>query len=145
VQLQSFLKPSKRSESLDILKKALLPFLGYCQERAGKSADARATYALAIQEIKPSPAAIVPVDQTLLPCALAQAYAGLGDKDAALAAARKAVSDYQDDAVDEPQAEIVLAQVEAQVGDVDEAIAALPHLLEVPAGITPSLLRIDPY
>jgi hypothetical protein len=53
--------------------------------------------------------------------------------------------DYQDDCLDKPQAEIALAQVEAQVGDVDAAIAALPHLLEVPAGITPALLRIDPY
>ena len=39
----------------------------------------------------------------------------------------------------------MLAQVEAQVGDIDAAIAALPHLLEVPAGLTPGLLRIDPY
>jgi len=39
----------------------------------------------------------------------------------------------------------VLAQVEAQLGDFDAAIAALPHLLEVPAGLTPGLLRLDPY
>jgi hypothetical protein len=47
--------------------------------------------------------------------------------------------------VNKPQAEIVLAQIEAQVGDLDAAIAALPRLLEVPVGITPGLLRIDPY
>jgi TolB-like protein/Tfp pilus assembly protein PilF len=143
-QLQPFLVPSKAGEPLDVWKKALLPILGYCQERVGKTADARATYLRTIQEIKPSPEAIVLVDQTFLPCALALAYAGLGDKDTALAAARKAVSDYQDDALDKPQAEIALAQVQAQVGDLDAAIAALPHLLEVPAGITPDLLRIDP-
>ena len=143
-QLQPFLVPSKPGEPLDVWKKALLPILGYCQERVGKTADARATYLRTIQEIKPSPEAIVLVDQTFLPCALALAYAGLGDKDTALAAARKAVSDYQDDALDKPQAEIALAQVQAQVGDLDAAIAALPHLLEVPAGITPDLLRIDP-
>ena len=143
-QLQPFLVPSKPGEPLDVWKKALLPVLGYCQQRVGKTAEAHATYELVIQEIKPSPEAIVLVDQTFLPCALALAYAGLGDKDKALAQAREAVLDYQDDCIDKPQAEIVLAQVEAQVGDVDAAIAALPHLLEVPAGITPSLLRIDP-
>jgi TolB-like protein len=143
-QLQPFLVPSKSGEPLDVWKKALLPVLGYCQQRVGKTAEAHATYELVIQEIKPSPEAIVLVDQTFLPCALALAYAGLGDKDKALAQAREAVLDYQDDCIDKPQAEIVLAQVEAQVGDVDAAIAALPHLLEVPAGITPGLLRIDP-
>jgi tetratricopeptide (TPR) repeat protein len=111
----------------------------------GKTAEAHATYERAIQEIKPSPEAIVRVDQTFLPCALALAYAGLGDKDKALAQARQAVLDYQDDCIDKPQAEITLAQIEAQLGDIDSAIAALPHLLEVPAGITPGLLRIDPF
>ena len=72
-------------------------------------------------------------------------YAGLGEKDKALAEAREAVIDFQDDAIDKPSAEIVLAQVEDQVGDVDGAIAALPHLLEVPNGVTPGLLRLDPY
>ena len=43
-----------------------------------------------------------------------------------------------------PAAEIVLAQVEAQVGNVDDTIAALPQLLEVPNGLTPGILRIDP-
>jgi tetratricopeptide (TPR) repeat protein len=144
-QLQPFLVPSKPGEPLDVWKKALLPVLGYCQQRVGKTAEAHATYERAIQEIKPSPEAIVRVDQTFLPCALALAYAGLGDKDKALAQARQAVLDYQDDCIDKPQAEITLAQIEAQLGDIDSAIAALPHLLEVPAGITPGLLRIDPF
>jgi len=143
-QLQPFLAPSKPGEPFDVWRKALLPVLGYCQERVGKTADARATYLRTIEEIKPSPEAIVLVDQTFLPCALAMAYAGLGDKDKALAQAREAVLAYQDDCLDKPQAEIALAQVEAQVGDIDAAISVLPHLLEVPAGITPGLLRIDP-
>jgi TolB-like protein/Tfp pilus assembly protein PilF len=144
-ELQLSIASAKSGEPLELWKKPLLSLLGYCQERAGKTADARATYARAVQAIKPSPAAIVPVDQTLLPCALALAYAGLGDKERALAEGRKAVSDYKDDSLDKPQAETVLAQVEAQVGEFDAAIAALPHLLQVPAGITPGLLRIDPY
>ena len=144
-QLQATKTPSKPGEPLDSWKKAYLPLLGYCQQLEGKTADARATYAVAVQAIKPSPTASVPVDHTLLPCALALSYAGLGEKEKAVAEARKAVTDYQDDALDKPAAEIVLAQVEARVGDIDAAIAALPHLLEVPAGLTPGLLRLDPY
>jgi TolB-like protein/class 3 adenylate cyclase/Tfp pilus assembly protein PilF len=144
-ELQSTTIPSKPGEPLEEWKQAYLPLLGYCQQLAGKTADARVTYALAVQAIKPSPTASVPVDHDLLPCALALSYAGLGEKEKAVAEARKAVVDYQDDALDKPQAEIVLAQVEAQAGDVDAAVAALPHLLEVPAGLTPGLLRLDPY
>jgi hypothetical protein len=94
--------------------------------------------------MKSSPTAIVPVDGTLLPCALALSYAGLEEKEKALAEGRQAVTDYSNDAINKPLAESVLAQVEAQVGDVDAAIAALPHLLEVPAGLTPGILRLDP-
>jgi TolB-like protein/Flp pilus assembly protein TadD len=144
-QLQSVKTPTKAGEPLEEWKEVYLPLLGYCQQLAGKPTDARATYSLAIQAIKPSPNAAVPIDHNLLPCALALSYAGLGEKDKALAEAREAVIDFQDDAIDKPSAEIVLAQVEAQVGDVDGAIAALPHLLEVPNGVTPGLLRLDPY
>ena len=38
----------------------------------------------------------------------------------------------------------VLAQVLAQKGDRDAAIALIPELLEMPAGITPALLALDP-
>ncbi len=144
-ELQPTTTSSKAGESLDEWKQAYLPLLGYCQKLAGKTANARSTFSLAVQAIKPSPTASVPVDHTLLPCALALSYAGLGEKEKGLAQAREAVADYQDDALDKPAAETVLAQVEAQLGDVDAAIAALPHLLEVPAGLTPGLLRLDPY
>jgi TolB-like protein/class 3 adenylate cyclase/Tfp pilus assembly protein PilF len=144
-QLEATKTPSKPGEPLDLWKKAYLPLLGYCQQLAGKTADARGTYVLAVQAIKPSPTASVPVDHTLLPCALALSYAGLGEKEKAVAEARKALTDYQGDALDKPLAETVLAQVEAQVGDTDAAVAALPHLLEIPAGLTPGLLRLDPY
>jgi TolB-like protein len=144
-QLQPTKTPSNPGEPLDEWKIAYLPLLGYCQQLAGNTADARSSYSLAVHAIKPSATASVPVDHDLLPCALALSYAGLGEKEKALAEAREAVVDYQDDALDKPQAEIVLAQVEAQVGDVEAAIAALPHLLEVPNGLTPGLLRLDPY
>ena len=40
--------------------------------------------------------------------------------------------------------EAALAQIQARFGDLDSAIAALPHLLEVPAGLNPADLRNDP-
>jgi hypothetical protein len=39
---------------------------------------------------------------------------------------------------------VVLAQIQAGFGDFDSAIAAIPHLLEVPAGITAADLRLNP-
>jgi serine/threonine-protein kinase len=38
----------------------------------------------------------------------------------------------------------VLAQVLALAGDRDAAIALLPKVLEMPGGITPALLTLDP-
>jgi TolB-like protein/Tfp pilus assembly protein PilF len=143
--IQTYLKPTAGDGSLDLNQKGFLSTLGFCQDRAGKSAGAQATYARGVHEIKPTPETVVPVDQTLESVVLAQCYAGLGDKDKALATAREAVVDYAGDAVNKPLAEITLAQIEAQLGDIDDAIAALPHLLEVPAGLTPSLLKLDPY
>ncbi len=143
--LQTAKIPSNPGEPLDEWKQANLPLLGYCQQLSGQTADARETYTLAIQSIKPSPDATIPIDQAQLPCVLALAYAGLGEKDKALAQAHKGIIDFQKDAIAQAQAEIFLAQVEAQVGNVDEAIAALPRLLEVPNGLTPGILRLDPY
>jgi hypothetical protein len=54
------------------------------------------------------------------------------------------VAQYENDAVDKPGAEAVLAQIQAQFGDVESAISVIPHLLEVPAGITRADLRFNP-
>ena len=78
------------------------------------------------------------------PSVLAQAYAGLKQKEKALQQAAQAVKDYHGDAVNQPQNEVVLAQIQARFGDIDSAIAALPHLLEVPAGITIADLKFNP-
>ena len=69
---------------------------------------------------------------------------GLGDKEKALAQAQQALKDYSSDAVSKPSAEITLAQVQGHFGDLDSAIAALPHLLEVPAGLNIATLKLDP-
>ena len=54
------------------------------------------------------------------------------------------MKDYEGDAVNQPQNEVMLAQIQARFGDIDSAISALPHLLEVPAGITVADLKFNP-
>ena len=118
--------------------------IGLCQKFAGKNDEARATFARAAAAMKPTPDSVVPVDARSLPCYLAWAYAGLGEKEKALEQARRAMNDYDSDALGKPYAETALAIVEAQVGDIDSAIAALPHLLEVPNGETCGGLQTNP-
>jgi TolB-like protein/class 3 adenylate cyclase/Tfp pilus assembly protein PilF len=122
----------------------IITLLGQCQQLAGKNDDARATFTRAVAVMKPTPDSVVVVDARQLPCYLAWVYAGLGEKEKALEQARQAIADYSSDALSKPFAETALAQVQAQTGDMDAAIAALPHLLEVPNGITVGNLRIDP-
>jgi TolB-like protein/Tfp pilus assembly protein PilF/class 3 adenylate cyclase len=122
-----------------------ITLLGLCQKLAGKDNEARATFTRAVTAMKPTPDSVVPVDARQLPCYLASAYAGLGEKEKALEQARHAITDYDNDALVKPFAETSLAIVEAQFGDVDSAIAALPHLLEVPSGETCGDLQINPF
>ena len=136
--------PAKPGDPLNTTAKTFLVQLGYCQEWTGRSNEARATFARAIQAIKPSPDFVVSPESLGLPYFLALAYAGLGDKERALEQAKRAVSDYATDAVTKPSAEVAIAQIQAHFGDLNSAIAALPHLLEVPAGITPADLRFNP-
>jgi TolB-like protein/Tfp pilus assembly protein PilF len=121
-----------------------ITFLGECQQLAGKNDDARATFTRAVAAMKPTPDSVVAVDARQLPIYLALAYLGLGEKDKALAQARQAIVNYSTDALSKPFAEQSLATVQAQTGDIDSAIAALPHLLEVPNGLTVANLQIDP-
>jgi TolB-like protein/Tfp pilus assembly protein PilF/class 3 adenylate cyclase len=121
-----------------------LTLLGLCQKLSGKDNEARATFARAVAAIKPTPDSVVVVDARSLPCHLAWAYAGLGEKEKALEQARQAITDYDNDALSKPFAETALAMVQAQTGDIDSAIVALPYLLEVPNGVTVGNLRTDP-
>jgi TolB-like protein/class 3 adenylate cyclase/predicted Zn-dependent protease len=122
----------------------MLTLLGVCQKLSGKDNEARATFTRAVAAMKPTPDSVVVVDARSLPCHLAWAYAGLGEKEKALEQARQAITDYDNDALAKPFAETALAIVQAQTGDIDSAIAALPHLLEVPNGVTVGNLRSDP-
>jgi TolB-like protein/class 3 adenylate cyclase/Tfp pilus assembly protein PilF len=123
----------------------IMTLLGYCQKLVGKDNDARDTFTRVAAAMKPTPDSVVAVDARLLPVCLAQVYAGLGEKEKALEQARRAVADYDGDALAKPYAEMALATVQAQVGDIDSAIAALPHLLEMPNGETCGDLRINPF
>jgi TolB-like protein/class 3 adenylate cyclase len=132
------------NQPLDSFAKAFLVQMGQCQEWLGQHEAARQTFERAVREIKPTPDTVVRPDANGTPSILAQAYAGLNEKEKALQQAAQAVKDYDGDAVNQPQAEVPLAQIQARFGDIDSAIAALPHLLEIPAGLTVANLKFDP-
>jgi serine/threonine protein kinase/Tfp pilus assembly protein PilF len=130
-------------QALDSNTKFALAQLGYCQEWTGRHADAQQSFNRAIASIKPTAYTVVAPYAGKLPLALA--YAGLGQRQEALEQAQQAIKDFETDAISEPRAEIVLAQIQARFGDHDAAIAALPHLLEVPAGVTTADLKFNPF
>ncbi len=117
---------------------------GFCQDWLGRRDDARQIFTRVINWIKPTPDTVVAADANRRPSTLALAYAGLGDKDSALQQAKRSVAQDQNDAVDKPGAEAILGQIQAKFGDVESAISIIPHLLEVPAGITRADLRFNP-
>jgi TolB-like protein/Tfp pilus assembly protein PilF len=131
-------------QPLDSITQSAVVQLGFCQQLLGRNADAQRSFARAIESLKPQPDTPVLPDANGTPNTLALAYAGLGDKQKALAQAKQAVADYNGDAVNQPPAEIALAQIQARFGEIDAAITALPHLLEVPAGLTTANLKLDP-
>jgi tetratricopeptide (TPR) repeat protein len=142
--IQKKVAAAEPGKPLDTPTKLLLPDLGYCQEWSGQNKEAQESFARAVAAIKPTPDSVVVADSQGTPFNLALAYAGLRDKEKALAAANDALAVYANDAVLKPNAEAVLAQIQARFGDHDSAIAAIPHLLEVPAGITPPDLKFNP-
>jgi TolB-like protein/class 3 adenylate cyclase/Tfp pilus assembly protein PilF len=118
---------------------------GYCHAWTGQPEPARRDFTRVINELKPTPDADVPADANGTPIWLALAYAGLGEKENALKRAQHALKAYETDAIGKAQTETVLAQIQAQLGDREAAIAALPQLLEVPAGVTTADLRFNPF
>jgi len=132
------------NQPLDSFAKAFLVQMGQCQEWLGQHEAARQAFERAVREIKPTPDTVVRPDANGTPSILAQAYAGLNEKENALQQAAQAMKDYAGDAINQPQAEVQLAQIQARFGDVDSAMAALPHLLEVPAALTVANLKFDP-
>jgi len=131
-------------QPLDSITELALVQLGFCLEWTGRHDDAVRNFTRAVQAIKPTPDTIAAPEANGVPSTLALPYAGLGEKEKALEQAQRAVKDYEPDAVNKPSAQTVLAQIQARFGDFDSAIVALPHLLEVPAGITIADLRFNP-
>jgi TolB-like protein/Flp pilus assembly protein TadD len=123
--------------------------LGFAKELAGDATGARSTYETAraeltkVLEAQPSSA-----EAHLY---LALTLAGLGEKDAAYAAAQKAIALRPSvDAVVGASFEEAFARVKARFGDNDAAVADLRRLLSTnyigPEQIvlTPALLRLEP-
>jgi TolB-like protein len=131
-------------EPLDEWNKILLMGAAYCHEWAGRPEQAKATFTRTLHEINPSNEAVLAPKGFGMPVYLALTYAGLGEKDKALEQAHLAIEQYADDGWVKPDAEAALAQIQARFGDTDAAIAAIPHLLEVPAGTTRADLRYNP-
>ncbi len=131
-------------QPLDSITEAALVQLGFCQELSGRHSEGQQSFTRAIESIKPTPDTVVAPEANNVPSTLALAYAGLGEREKALEQGKRAVKDYDNDAVNKPAAETALAQIQARFGDVDSALAAIPHLLEVPAGITVADLRLNP-
>lgn len=77
---------------------------------------------------------------------LAWAEAGLGERGAALATARRvaALLPRSVDALSGPTYEVGLAVIEARVGEADSAIERVRRLLSIPSPLTTALLRVDP-
>ena len=142
--IEAKLKSIPASEQFDFYTKQFLVYLGFCQEWAGRAEETKNAFTRAVHAIKPTPDAAAGPDANGTPMILALAYAGLEEKEKALQQARQALKDYADDQVSKPQAEYTLAQVQAHFGDRDAAIAALPRLLQVPAGLTKANLKLDP-
>jgi tetratricopeptide (TPR) repeat protein len=132
------------NEPADAWVRLFMVQAAFCHEWLGQKEEARQLFERVVQETKPTPDTIVKPEANGLPSTLALAYAGLGEKEKALQQASQAVKDYETDAVNKPAAEIVLAQIQARFGQTDAAIVALPHLLQVPAGLTVANLNYDP-
>ncbi|MBV9009607.1 MAG: hypothetical protein JO354_10665, partial [Verrucomicrobia bacterium] len=143
--IEQKLKSLPPGQQLDSLTQRFLVELGFCQEWSGRHVEAQQSFTRAIQSIKPSADTVVAPDANGTPYTLALAYAGLGQKQQALAQAQQAVKDYETDAVNKPGAQAVLAQIQALFGDHDSAIAVLPQLLQVPAGLSVANLKFDPF
>ena len=142
--VQQRLNALPAAEQLGGFGRVVLVDAGYCYLWSGRAAEARNAFMRVISHLKPTLDAVVRPDANGSPMQLALAYAGIGDKEKALAQGQRAITDYATDAVNKPLAEITLAQVQLQFGDHEAAMAALPHLLEVAAGVTVADLQYNP-
>ena len=125
--------------------------LGFAQQLAGNAAAAHATWQAASAKLAAMQEALP--DQPDIAADLGLVYAGLGEKDRALAEGERAMQlqPASADTTQGPEWQEQLARIEAQTGETARAITDLQHLLQTPyrsafyaTAITPSLLREDP-
>lgn len=146
--LQSVLEPS--DSSLHLSAGMYEEELGFAEELAGHRDASRVAYARARAALRAR--LQTEPDNPEVFAWLGLAEAGLGDREAALTAGRRAVTllPAAKDAWNGPAYEANLARIEARIGESDSAVAAVGRLLEVPyldggtSGLTTALLRIDP-
>jgi TolB-like protein/class 3 adenylate cyclase/cytochrome c-type biogenesis protein CcmH/NrfG len=121
-------------------------FLALTQQGVGDITGARAT----AQQLLPAVDTLSKKDpdNAIFAVVLSLIRAVLGEKDAAIKEAERAITLLPSgkDAVDGPGYEENLASVEAMVGDKNRAIPRLQRLLDIPYNnsLTPALLRLDP-
>jgi TolB-like protein/predicted Zn-dependent protease len=128
--------------------------LAFTQRLAGELAGAKITAEQARNTLEPlyrnRP------DNAFVAGPLSQAYAAMGEKDAALKEAERAIMllPRTKDPVDGPALEENLALIQMIFGEKSHAIAALTQLLKTPYNntffappmvVTPALLRLDPF
>ena len=121
-----------------------LAALGRAQKLAGDDRAAHASF-LAARDILEREQRQNAPDEFGFVINLAFAHVGLGDKEAALREAERAVAVTANDTLYLPQLQVLVAQIHAQFGDADAALRDLPRLLQTPASdITSARLRLDP-
>jgi TolB-like protein/Flp pilus assembly protein TadD len=120
--------------------------LGELEGLSGNADEARTSFTQAREELEKQ-LKQQPQDSGLA-VMLALTLAGLGEREAALREADRAVEllPSSHDARSGPQAEEMRARIQARFGDGDRAIPTLKHLLEIPyaGALTPALLRLHP-
>jgi len=122
-----------------------LAALGRAQKLAGDDRAAHASFLAARDILEREQRQNAPDDFEFAIINLAFVHVGLGDKEAALREAERAVAVTANDALYLPQFQVFVAQIHAQFGDADAALRDLPRLLQTPASdITPARLRLDP-
>jgi TolB-like protein/Tfp pilus assembly protein PilF len=118
--------------------------IGFARKALGDEAGARAAFlrakSAAEEQLKKSP------DSADAHIHLAKVLASLGEKDAALSEAQRAVElrPESKDAFDGPQIMEQVAQVHAIVGDHSRAIEILDGLLSRPSSVTVQSLKVSP-
>lgn len=135
--------PAAYEAQPELSPRALL--LGLTLQHAGQAQRARDAY-LEARTILAQQIALQASRPEDLDSALGIALAGLGEKDAAIAAARRAVSrrPIATDAFEGGEYLLRLATVYAMVGEPQQALASLDQALRAPGWYNATLLALDP-